>query len=373
MKGFVLLGVLVLGFAAVRAFREPAGVEALIRDASPPRSTSERIKKSVESFTSTFRAAPVAVATTPSEAPAEPIRAPSPRPIFGASEKCPADGGIAPDCFRCTTNADCQQGLACGIDEAGGLSCLAHGCDTDADCQGSLSCRVVTMPGLGHTIKQCRDGAVGLGKRCDVFSRGEKLSCARGALCGIDEKCGKLCANKTECAAGESCVTHPIEQAKHLCAKTCVRDSDCPSSLSCVGFGEGGAYCRRVTGGENCQIKGCGPGEACQIHETFAKSVAFDCAKCCNPLDANSCGQGFVCGRSRSGTCQSTCYKACKSPFDCADGGQNVACTTVDEDFTKMGCVPHLSANQYLGPDGGPLSIEEMRKFGLNVRDIYAE
>lgn len=370
MKRWLVGGVVVL--IAIVAFawaaHEPAGGEQVFvmgrRVVIPKSVDTQKRTAAVERVSTGTAIATVATTSTPEPAPAPP------RTILASPQKCPADGGIARDCFRCSVDADCQQGLSCGVDEAGGLSCLANGCDSDADCEGSLACRVVTMPGLGREAKQCRPGAVPIGKRCEIFSTKEQQSCARGLLCSLDEKCSKACEKKSDCGAGESCVKQPIEQTK-ICAKTCSQDSDCPASLTCVGFGDNGAYCRSVTSGENCQFKGCGAGEACQIFETFAKSVAFECSKCCNPIDSNSCGAGFVCGRSHSGVCQSTCYRACKSPFDCADGGQNVACITVNEDLDTNGCVPSVSRATYRWADGGVMSIEDMRKMGMNVRDVY--
>lgn len=272
--------------------------------------------------------------------------------------ECPIDGGSV-HCVRCTVDSDCPPGTSCGTDDVtGGLSCLSQGCDADADCEGTLACRDVSLPGVTRLVKQCRNGDLQLGAKCGKAS----LGCARGLNCGPEGRCAKECASESMCSHGEACVKS--SRGSDVCEKVCHIDADCPKSMSCISFQEFGSYCT-ATIGENCLTKPCTKGQACQMYNMGPKTVAFECAQVCNSMDPGSCGPNAVCGQSSSFDAPSTCYRACKTPFDCSDGGVGYACSTVDESFELLGCVPVVQKSIYYHTDGGIMTKAELRALGI--------
>jgi hypothetical protein len=63
----------------------------------------------------------------------------------------------------------------------------------------------------------------------------------------------------------------------------------------------------------------------------------FWCAALCNPLRADSCPAGQVCGMGSA--THSTCYTRC-DPMEPDACGEGLRCTTVTEDMTQWGCSP---------------------------------
>lgn len=257
------------------------------------------------------------------------------RSIIG--KNCPADGGVAPNCVRCMSSADCNGQGTCGVDEAGGVSCLVQNCVSDENCLPGFSCRQVGIPGQSGGVTQCRRGTAKEGDVCSLHGPPE-LTCGRALICGPDSQCVRSCdpgKNESQCQAGEQCAQH--SWGGGYCHRSCKSDSDCGGGETCVHYGAFGNLCRLPVGAfPNCSASTtCPPGMACQIF-LKARSVRFDCASCCSPLDAQSCGPGEVCGQSHSSDCLSVCYRSCVNAKDCGPGE---ACSTVSEDGTVWGCV----------------------------------
>ena len=63
----------------------------------------------------------------------------------------------------------------------------------------------------------------------------------------------------------------------------------------------------------------------------------FWCARVCNPLRADSCPAGQVCGMGSATV--STCYRKC-DPGDPDSCGEGWDCTSVSEDLALWGCKP---------------------------------
>ena len=296
--------------------------------------------------------APAPAAPLPErEGPSFPVAAEQARPDAGPglaktgvpplslmnNENCPADGGLARDCIRCASDADCPRGSGCGVDVFGGTSCLSSTCKTDSDCKTGESCRQVGIPGQSSPVWQCRLGSAGKGDACS-HDPSAANGCGRGLICGPENRCVSSCDPARaggQCSGKEKCVESPFGGG--ACIAVCELEQDCLDGMTCVKLGSHGAYCRMPTGlEENCTLSPCEKGKACQVSMS-STSVAFSCDKCCNPLDATSCGPGLVCGRSRSLDCSSTCYRPCTQAPDCQSGE---ACVSINEDLTLMGCVP---------------------------------
>lgn len=153
--------------------------------------------------------------------------------------------------------------------------------------------------------------------------------CGMGLTC-ISNACYQNCPDR-KCPGGQRCVDTSFAP---VCVSWCERDDDCGQGERCIG--EGVRLCRKVVG-PACFEKGCGAGEDCVI-AVGRTEVHSACAKCCNPLDATSCGEGEVCGASQDGEgCSSVCYRACQSAADCP---ARFACQTVDEEQKVPACVP---------------------------------
>lgn len=251
-------------------------------------------------------------------------------------KNCPEDGGVAKNCIRCMTNADCGKQETCGVDHAGGISCLESDCDSDEDCEPGFSCRQVGIPGQSSGVSQCRRGTAKEGQACSIQGPPE-LTCDRLLTCGPDNRCVRACdpsKKEAQCREGEMCAHHSWTGG--YCHTPCKLDADCDPGETCVRYGIYGSLCRVQVGTvSNCSTSTCPAGMACQIFLN-ARSVAFDCASCCSPIDPHTCMPNEVCGQSHSSDCLSVCYRSCAGAKDCGPGE---TCSTVNEEGTVWGCV----------------------------------
>ncbi|WP_224362452.1 hypothetical protein [Hyalangium versicolor] len=250
-----------------------------------------------------------------------------------AGMRCSVEGG-ALQCGACRTDGDCPAGSGCVANrETRRFECLASECEEDAHCFQGRVCRPVTTGATGPVIRRCAPtGTRREGEPCDGLFISPAGSCQEGLTCHRG-----VCS--TPCRPGEptSCPTgHVCEEGTNgpACFPDC-RARGCPEGQRCKRLDDTDYQCLAEVKGE-CPETPCGPGERCNLRLSQGRGV-FWCAPLCNPLQADTCPTGQVCGIGSPTS--STCYRRCDPlvPDSCGDGWQ---CTTVSEDMTQWGCSP---------------------------------
>jgi hypothetical protein len=239
------------------------------------------------------------------------------------------DGG-RPDLGTCRHDSDCKVHEACAIDRGSRrFACLRSDCASDEDCEGDMQCRMV---GDDLAVARCvKGGRRYAGERCSANPFDANQACQLGLFCNAGH-CGTACdkASPASCRAGDECADSADGP---VCTPKSCKSIGCPGGEQCVSISARESVCVRATAGEDCFAHPCARGEGCIVSPGMRQTLAYQCAKWCNPLDATTCGAGEVCGQGGSG---SVCYRACVNPNDCSKGQ---ACQTVSEDLQMTGCV----------------------------------
>jgi len=170
-----------------------------------------------------------------------------------------------------------------------------------------------------------------LGDFCVPLGVAPGDSCAEGLLCIID-RCGRPCSAgvSDSCPAGYSCAKWGGEFG---CYPIC-KPELCPAGQTCVAM-DALSYCAEQIG-DNCSQHSCPEGLAC-LAVRAQHRASFSCRMICNPLKANSCQTGFVCG---FGANPGLCYRACEPGDNPSRCSPDEECTFVDEEQTLHGCLP---------------------------------
>ncbi len=243
-----------------------------------------------------------------------------------------SEGG--PTCGDCRTDSDCPAQQGCAVNrQTRRFECLASECEADAHCAAGTLCRAVTDGSSGTRVRRCMpEGLRGEGERCLSLPVGVEDTCQEGLLC-VQQRCGRPCdlAASGSCASGQRCVDGLNGAACHPDCRTegCAKDETCArvrdDTYQCL---------EAVTG--TCNETPCAEGERCNLRMAQGRA-AFWCAPRCNPLQADACPGGQVCGRG--GPTDSTCFQRC-DPMAASTCGPGWRCTSVSEDMTLWGCVP---------------------------------
>jgi hypothetical protein len=248
--------------------------------------------------------------------------------------RCTTDGGVL-RCGECQTDSDCPAGKGCAANwQTHRLECMESECEQDLDCFPGLVCRPVTTGAAGPVIRRClAAGERSLGEQCDLLFTSRAGACQEGLVChrGV---CSTPCSSEgaANCPEGYSCEEGLSGAA---CFEDC-RVRGCASGQQCKRINETEYQCLEGVYGQ-CPETPCGEGERCNARVSQGQGV-FWCAQLCNPLQADSCPKGQICGVGSPTV--STCFRRCDPrvmPDTCGEGWQ---CTSVTEDMTQFGCRP---------------------------------
>lgn len=269
--------------------------------------------------------------------PPTPSRELAPDGIPVSGLRCTHDGG-ALDCGGCRTDGDCPAGQGCVANRrTRRMECMASECEADVHCFPGSVCRRVNTGTTGSAIiRRCvPEGERREGEHCDTVPISPAGSCREGLVClaGI---CGIPCQedDPSSCPGGYSCRDSRNGAG---CYPDC-RKLGCPEGQRCKLFADGEAQCLVSVRGD-CPESPCGEGERCNMRLDRGHGV-FWCARVCNPLMADSCPSGHVCGMGSATV--STCYRACE-PMDLDACGEGWTCASVSEDMRQWGCRPTVA------------------------------
>jgi len=247
--------------------------------------------------------------------------------------RCTVSGGV-PTCGECRTDSDCPAQHGCAINrQTRRFECLASECEADAHCFPGTLCRAVNDGASGTRVRRCvPEGLRGEGERCLTLSVGPEDTCREGLLC-VQQLCGRPCDKEVSesCPSGQRCVDSLNGPA---CYPDC-RAAGCAKGETCARVRDETYQCLEAVTG-TCNETPCAEGERCNLRMARGRA-AFWCAPRCNPLQADACPGGQVCGRG--GPTDSTCFQRC-DPAAAEACGPGWRCTSVSEDMTLWGCVP---------------------------------
>lgn len=264
-------------------------------------------------------------------------------PVSGV--RCTVDGGSL-RCGGCQTDSDCPAGKGCVTNrETHRLECMESECAQDLDCLPGLVCRPATPGIAGPVIHRCEPAGVRReGEPCDTLFVSRTGACEEGLVChrGV---CSTACqpGDATSCPEGFACEEGLNGAA---CFPDC-RVQGCVEGQTCKRLNDTEYQCLASVHGQ-CPETPCAEGERCNMRLSRGHGV-FWCAQLCNPLQADSCPTGQVCGVG--GATVSTCYRQCDpmAPDSCGEGWQ---CTSVTEDMMRFGCRP-VPQPEGVGGSGG--------------------
>jgi hypothetical protein len=243
-------------------------------------------------------------------------------------------GGL--DCGSCRVDGDCAPGEGCVANrQTRRFECMASECEEDVHCFPGSVCRPVTTGATGSVIRRCvPEGLRREGETCDSLPVSPSGSCREGLRC-IRQVCSAPCRleEPTSCPSGFAC-TDSLDGPG--CLPDCQR-LGCPEGQRCSRVRDNHYQCLVDTQGD-CQETPCPEGERCNMRMSRGRAV-FWCAPVCNPLRADSCAEGQVCGMGSATV--STCFRKC-DPMDQDSCGPGWRCATVTEDMTVFGCQPEM-------------------------------
>jgi hypothetical protein len=242
----------------------------------------------------------------------------------------------------CTTNADCDDGNACTVDQCVNGVC-EHGCICLSP-GGAPAC----CPGPGTLcVQPCGTSADGTcGGLCPVAG---EVCAATGNTCACMPATPPACGDSFPtcngtCPVGSTC-TSLTGAPTCQCVPGCATDADCDDGNGCTadrcvnGTCEHVCICVDPTSGSSC----CGPGPACVppacgavVGGTCGGSCPFRAT--CEPLPTASAVGGCQCVSSEGGPCGGNVDMP---PAVCAPG---LVCQQANPDATGVcvvpGCVP---------------------------------
>ncbi len=259
--------------------------------------------------------------------------APSDSSIPPSAMSCTVSDGV-PTCGDCRTDSDCPAEQGCVVNRrTRRFECLASECEVDAHCFPGTLCRAVNDGASGEQVRRCvPEGLREEGERCLTLPVGPEDTCREGLLC-VQQLCGRPCQKEVSgsCPSGQRCVDSLNGSA---CYPDC-RTAGCAQGETCERLREDTYQCLEAVTG-TCNETPCAEGERCNLRMAQGRA-AFWCAPRCNPLHADTCPGGQVCGRG--GPTDSTCFQRCE-PMAADTCGPGWRCTSVSEDMTLWGCVP---------------------------------
>jgi hypothetical protein len=295
---------------------------------SPPDAVDmPRVDSSFQSQASRQAAPLVSRLPTPSEE-----LSPDGLPVSGL--RCTHDGGSF-NCGSCRTDGDCPEGQGCVANrQTRRFECMSSECEEDTHCFPGFVCHRVNTGTTGAAIiRRCvPEGLRHEGEHCDTLPISPAGSCREGLVC-LGGICSVPCRvdDPSSCPTGYSCEDSPHGAG---CYPDC-RELGCPEGQRCKLFSDGDAQCLASVRGD-CPESPCGEGERCNMR-VFRGHGVFWCARPCNPLRADSCPAGQVCGMGSATV--STCYRKC-DPTDPDSCGEGWSCASVSEDMRQWGCRP---------------------------------
>ena len=296
----------------------------------------------------------------------------------GTADNCPGGSVCVPATHLCVARAStCTPGVPATC--TGGLQCNpqtlkcaspASIADAAAGADGS-SGPDATTGGPSDTGTEGPDGDLAEGRASDApvpdaTNPADATADAPGTCRGI----ACVCSGSSFCDSGicadsltATSALYAANNNSSFCTQPCCTSSDCPGSTVCFGTGGGGNYCVPPTWiGRNSGIGVGQGGLSCQFNEDCRSGLCASgaCADtCCSTAQQGSeCATGTVCrfaafpgngfdthetawcgtaiGNTPAGnacavdaTCQSgkcanftRCEAVCRSPADCAAGGQ---------------------------------------------------
>jgi len=244
---------------------------------------------------------------------------------------CTFDGGVM-TCGACRMDSDCPAGQGCVANrETRRMECLSSDCEEDAHCFPGFTCRAANTGESGPIIRRCTpEGVRSEGERCDSGYISRNGSCREGLRC-IGEVCTRPCRleDPTSCPMGHTCEEGMDGPG---CVADC-RQLGCPNGQRCKHIKDSRYQCLEAVIG-TCPETPCAEGELC-VKRLPRGRGAFWCARACNPIFADSCPSGYVCGMASPTT--SACFRAC-DPHDFRSCDEGWTCGTVSEDMTLWGC-----------------------------------
>lgn len=270
--------------------------------------------------------------TSASVPPASAELAPDGLPL--AAMRCRlTEGGM--DCGVCRVDGDCPAGQGCVANrQTRRFECMASECSEDAHCQQGTLCRAVTLGNTGSVTRRCTpEGTQGEGEACDSLPVSPAHSCHEGLRC-VAQTCTLPCSldGREGCAPGFMCT-------EGLNGPGCVADCrrlGCSEGQSCSQVREEDYRCVEKLEGD-CFKTPCAAGERCNLRMSREKKAVLWCAQTCNPLFADACPPGEVCGVGSPTA--STCFRQC-DPRQLDACGPGWICGTVTEDLSVFGCTP---------------------------------
>lgn len=326
--------------------REPSRPRALLHgasvlDASFAASSASRLVKAVPSWMQTRPLHGVAPEPPPPPPPAPATFLPlssqelAPDGLPVSAMRCSRTGeGF--DCGSCRTDGDCPAGQGCVANrETRRFECMASECEEDVHCFPGAVCRAVTTGATGTVVRRCApEGVRREGESCDSLPVSPASSCREGLRC-VDQVCSAPCAldGSVSCGSGFVCTD---SREGPGCVPDCQR-LGCPDGQQCTRVRDDQYQCLVASEGD-CRDTPCPEGERCNMRMSRGRAV-FWCAQVCNPMLADSCSAGDVCGMGSS--TDSTCFRKC-DPMDPGACGSGWSCSTVTEDMSVFGCTPEL-------------------------------
>lgn len=325
----------------------PGGPPTEVASASPARFAASSVSQLVVAVPSWMRQRPRADAPEPAPVVASASLVSSASVLPPSSEELAPDGlpvsamrctraGEGFDCGGCRTDGDCPTGQGCVANrETRRFECMASECEEDSHCFPGTACRAVTTGATGTVVRRCvAEGVRREGESCDSLPVSPAGSCREGLRC-VNQVCSAPCSldGSVKCAPGFVC-TEGLDGPG--CFADC-QQRGCPEGQRCARVREDQYQCLADSRGD-CRDTPCADGERCNMRMSRGRAV-FWCAKVCNPVVADSCSAGDVCGMGSATA--STCFRKC-DPLDDKACGPGWSCSTVTEDMSVFGCTPAL-------------------------------
>jgi hypothetical protein len=243
----------------------------------------------------------------------------------------------------CTTNADCNDSVACTVDECDSLSseCTYTPNDTACDdglfCTGVEGCDVVdgcsvTAPqdcddGLDCTIDTCNEGS----DACEYVPNDSV--CDDGVFCNGAEQCdaldGCVAGSAPDCDDGVACTGDACNEGQDSCDHI-TNDLVCDDGQFCNGV----ETCDAVDGCQEGAAPACDDGVVCTTD-----ACDEDADACDNDTSDAACDDGTFCNGAE--TCDAVAGCQAGPAPDCDDG---IACTDDVCDQNTDAC-DHLADN----------------------------
>ena len=240
-----------------------------------------------------------------------------------------SDSGLASEC---TSDADCNDGLAC----TGRETCVAGHCSsgTAVNCNDTVDCTHDTCDEPGGTCSHMRDDL--------LCTAPQTCDSVRGCVAACSESPCKAVSPQCVCGTGEGCY---LQDGRHVClpagtvgvGETCDR-VQCAPGTSCLRVGSSSRrICRQV-----CNVDADCVGGICI--GTITGTTDMTCTEDCNIATQAGCVTGLACVTRVESSGSGRRYTTCSSAVGA--GGDGDTCAGVGDCQRGFSCVTFSSGSR---------------------------